>query len=304
MAQDKPVVGLALGSGAARGFAHLGVLQVFEAAGIPIDIIAGTSIGSLVGGLYAHTPDIDETTRKVLHFIRSPHFRRTRLAALRARHDDEGAGWLENVSSLFKKGYTYSTGVWRRSIFAEEDFEHSIAMLMPDVEISDLTLPFAAVATEITEGREFVFREGSLRQAIVASSSIPGLFPPVEVDGRILVDGGSVNPIPVSVARELGAEFVIAIDISTDMETIDEFKRGYNIYLRTLDIARRKLQRVQLDDADVVIHPDVNSIHWADFGKFRKGIALGRAAAQKALPTIQEALRQKSSRFVLFRRSA
>jgi len=143
MVQDRQVVGLALGSGAARGFAHLGVLQVLEASGIPIDIITGTSIGSLIGGLYANSLNIDETTRQILQFVRSPHFRRTRLAALRARHDEEGTGWLENVSSFLKKGYTYSTGVWRKSIFDEEDFKHIIGQIVPDINISDLSLPFA-----------------------------------------------------------------------------------------------------------------------------------------------------------------
>ncbi|MCR4404612.1 MAG: patatin-like phospholipase family protein [Candidatus Acetothermia bacterium] len=179
----RPVVGLALSSGGPRGAAHAGVLRVLEEHGIPIDIIVGTSMGAMVGGAYAAGVPI-------------------------ARVEEE---WLK--TDLLRVAKSFLPTFPLRGWSSGSNILKMLQALLGDVRIEALPIKFAAVATDIDTGNEVVLQEGPLVEAIRASSSIPGLFVPVEHEGRLLVDGGLVNPLPVDVARRLGAEIVIAVDL-------------------------------------------------------------------------------------------
>jgi NTE family protein len=177
----KPVVGLALGGGAARGLAHIGVIKMLEASGIDVDVVAGTSAGSVVGALYASGMDAFAMQQAALML-------------------DEGS--IRDVR-LFSGGLVQGKRL--------QDYVDGLVRERP---LERLKRPFAAVATELETGRRFVFRHGDTGQAVRASCSVPGVFEPVAVGGRHYVDGGLVSPVPVDAARELGADFVIAVDIS------------------------------------------------------------------------------------------
>jgi len=179
----RPLVGLALSSGGARGAAHTGVLKVLEEHGVPIDIIVGTSMGAMVGGVYAAGVSIEKIEEE----------------------------WLKTDIVRVAKSFlpTFPLHGWSSG----STIYRALQNLVGDVRIEELPIKFAAVATDIETGEEIVIQEGLLVDAIRASSSVPGLFVPAEVNGRFLVDGGLVNPLPVDVARRLGAEVVIAVDV-------------------------------------------------------------------------------------------
>jgi NTE family protein len=180
----RPIVGLALSSGGARGAAHVGILKVFKAENVPVDVIVGTSVGAGVGGLYAAGVSIEEIEKI----------------------------WLQTDLKRVLRGYwpTLSKSGWSRG----EEITRSLAKTLGEKRIEALEIPYAAVASDINTGEEIILQEGLLIEAIRASSSIPAIFTPVGWNGRYLVDGGLVNPLPVSVARVLGAQVVIACDVA------------------------------------------------------------------------------------------
>jgi len=262
-------VGLALGSGAARGLAHIGVLNVLEKAGIPIDAIVGTSIGAAVGSLYARL--LDATYIK--DFVQGMGVRQ----------------WARLVDPAVPKS----------GLIKGQHIKNIIRQLMGgDRRFSDLKIPLACVATDIVTGEEVVFKNGSVVDAVRASISIPAIFTLAKLNGRYLVDGGVVDPVPVDVARQLGAEFVIAVnvihDIKNEPEEIAEIgpkEPGiFHVIMQSIYIAAYAMIKSTLAGADVVIEPPVWRIGFGEFYRARDAIALGELAAAEALPQIRAKL--------------
>ncbi len=286
-------VGLALGGGAARGYAHIGVLKALEDYGVPVHIVSGTSIGSLVGGLYSAFSNADAVKKKIAEYIEGDVFQKRRFDFLKERDKVEENGFLLSLSNLVKKGIFYSSSFTRVSFVSEEDYLRDIEAVVGDLRIEDLRLPFASVALDISLGEEVVARKGLLRDAISSSCAIPGMFPPIEVGGKILVDGGWVNTVPIQPAIEMGADFVIGVDVAKDLEDTAEFKRGLNVIFRTNAVTRNKLKELQLKEADVVIRPPVDGIHWADFSQLDQCFQLGYQETMKMILEIRHLLRRK-----------
>ncbi|HXH28584.1 MAG TPA: patatin-like phospholipase family protein [Candidatus Polarisedimenticolia bacterium] len=283
-------VGLALGGGAARGLAHIGILKVLEQESIPIDLIVGTSVGALVGGVYATTRSAAATERRFLDFIFSKQFKRSKFDFLKETREAH-PGLFYNFISLVKKGIFYSFSMAKRSWISAEQFEHNINGVLDDVAIEQTTIPFAAVAADILKGEEVVLRNGSLRRAVSASSAVPGLLPPVALDGRMLIDGGWVTKVPVLPALKLGADLVIAVDVSKDIEDTSGFKNGLNIMVRANAIKAEALKAMQCRFADVLIEPEVGHIHWADFSAVVETVRLGEEATRRKIGSIRRHIR-------------
>lgn len=252
-------IGIALGAGAARGWAHIGVLRALEEAGIRPHVVCGTSIGALVGAAYAdeRLDDLEQwvsglTWKKVMGFFDISF----------------GGGLLKGA---------------RVTSFLRQRF--------PDKDISKLARPFGAVATDLQSGRELWLREGSVSEAVRASLALPGLFRPWLRDGRLLVDGALVNPVPVSLCRALGASFVIAVDLSSPLagpavaNITAEKQRHYNpgvmeIVMSSLQIMSVRITRSRLagEPADVVIMPRLGQFGLLDYHRSSEAIAEGREA--------------------------
>ncbi|MBP6899926.1 MAG: patatin-like phospholipase family protein [Burkholderiaceae bacterium] len=250
-----PRIGLALGGGAARGFAHIGVIQVLEEAGIRPDLVAGTSAGSLVAAMYAAGKPGPELARLALAM-------------------DESA-----ITDWSFPG----RGLIRGEALARYVREQTGGRL-----IEQLPLPLGIVATDLDSGEAVLFRRGDVGAAVRASSAVPAVFQPVKIGAREYVDGGLVSPVPVRFAREMGAQLVLAVDISSPPDgaaTGDAFK----MLLQTFAIMGRSINQWELREADVVLRPALNGVGSADFTARRRAIDAGRAAAQAMLP----ALRQK-----------
>lgn len=252
---QKPAnIALVLGAGAAKGFAHIGVLKVLESNRIPIHMIVGTSAGSFVGSLYSYGFSAFE---------------------------------LQKLSFSLQRDEIVDFTIPDNGFIKGEKLEGYINYMLRNTPIEELRIPFYAVATDIQSGKEVVFGSGNTGTAVRASSSIPGIFMPVKISGNMYVDGGVVSPVPVEAARRLGADIIIAVDISGG---VDSSVPGGTIetILQSVSIMHSKLSALQLSQADVVIKPKVGYIGTADFTKRHEAVLEGEKAANEALPKIQE----------------
>jgi NTE family protein len=286
----EPKICLALGGGAARGLAHLGVLKVFEDAKLRIDMIAGTSLGALIGGLYASRPDARYWTERVDQYLRSFRSRKTRLEFLRRMERPNNAhGFFADMANLIRKGFFWGVTATKPAFISEEEYENFLNPLIPDIDIERTTIPFGCVATDIYNGKRVVFTSGPLRTAVRASCALPGIFPPVRDGGMLLVDGGWVERVPVICARDMGADVVIAVDVSSEMMKFEETS-GLDVVLRADAVTRVFLNGLLLDEADLSVHPKVGDVHWADFSDPGVLIRQGERAALERLVDIRSVI--------------
>jgi len=284
----EPKICLALGGGAARGLAHLGVLKVFEEEKVPIDMIAGTSLGAMMGGLYATKPDASYWMDQVEQFLRSFVSRRTRLEFIRKleQPNNHSHGFFSDMAFLIRKGYFWGVTATQSAFIGEQEYRDLLYPLIPDTLIEQATIPFACVATDIRNGKRVMYTNGPLRTAISASCALPGIFPPVKDNGMLLVDGGWVERVPVLCAWDMGADIVIAVEVSSEVSTFEE-KSGLDIVLRADAVTRIYLNEILVRDADIVIHPAVGDTHWADFSNPKDLFKQGETAALEKLIAVR-----------------
>ncbi len=277
-----------MGGGAARGLAHLGVLKVLEDAKVPIDMIAGTSLGALIGGMYASNPDASYWIGWVDQYLRSFRSRRTRLEFLQKLESpaNNHRGFFSDMAFLLRKGYFWGVTATKAAFIGEKEYQDLIYPLIPDISFEETKIPFSCVATDIRNGKRVMCTSGRLRTAISGSCALPGIFPPVRDNDRVLVDGGWVERVPVLCAQEMGADIVIAVDVSSDVATFED-KSGLDIVLRADAVTRIYLNEILARQADIVIHPAVGTTHWADFSNSRDLIAAGENAALEKLISIR-----------------
>jgi NTE family protein len=285
-------VTLALGGGGARGLAHIGVIETLERAGLPIAAVAGTSAGAVVGGMWAALGSIDAVERRWREFLASgllpAALPDVRLASEVSSRDN----LLLQFARRLKVGATVVLALERRSLVSREELETVIAYLLPDVQIEDLSLPFAAVLTDFASGDPVALRRGPLRRVAVASSAVPGVVPPVMVDAGTFIDGGVVADVPADQARQLGPWPVIAVDVGETIGRDDpEHLKLPRAMMRAGIMTHRALRRRCLEAADLVIAPAVGDIHWSEFARFEEAIAAGRTAATALLPEIGQLVR-------------
>ncbi|MBI1821050.1 MAG: patatin-like phospholipase family protein, partial [Nitrospirae bacterium] len=289
-------IGVVLGGGGTRGFAHLGVLKVLEEEKIPIDLIAGTSFGSLVGGLYAIEPDSGLIKEKILNFLKTPLFKHARLEFLKENFTQvKNTTFINQIKSYFKRGIFYGISLNRGFFISANELQKTLSGLIVDIRIEETKIPFICVAADILTGREVVFSKGPMREAVAASCAIPGIFPPVKIGNMELIDGGWVNRVPIDPALRNGATFTIAIEPSNNLEPSD-LNRGIEIVLRSSDMTRNVLSEIQLRQADVVIRPEIGHIHWAEFHRGLECYLAGETAAKKMVETIKREIRNKRLR--------
>jgi NTE family protein len=271
------------------------VLRALVREGIPIDIITGTSMGAVVGGAYAAMGDIAEIERRVRGLLTSGEFQQMRMSFLRETKSTRGS-LLYSVTNLVRRGIVYGVSTMRPSFVSAEKFARSLGRILPDVEVSTTPIRFAASSVDLETAEEVVLCHGRLREVAAASAAIPGILPPRRLHGRLLIDGGWVDKIPVLPAFRLGADIVIAVDISADLEEPKRYLRGIDVVLRANTIKDSVMNELHRRLADIVIEPAVRKIHWADFESVDFCIAAGDTAATAAVPKIRELLRQERFR--------
>lgn len=256
-----PRLGLALGGGAARGFAHIGVIQELERAGIRPDVVTGTSAGSLVAALYASGMPGAELERVALQM-----------------QEAEITDW--------------SLPILGRGLLRGDALARYVRRTIEGKLIEDMKIPLGVLATDLQSGRGVLFRRGDTATAVRASSAVPGVFSPVRIGDADYVDGGLVAPVPVRQAREMGAELVLAVDISSVPEG-NPASGGLQILLQTFAIMGQSINRHELATANLVVRPALNGVGGADFSARQRAIEAGRQAMRAALPTLVGGLAQR-----------
>jgi NTE family protein len=292
--QRRPRIGLVLGGGGARGAAHVGVLKVIEELRIPVDYVAGTSMGSIVGGLYASGLNAEQIEREILAMNWNDLFQdypSREVRSFRRKRDDQI--YLIKAKPGYNKGKVQLPLAYIRG----QKFDLVLNRLtLPMFEVKDFDLmpiPYRAVATDIETGKEVVLSTGSLAKSIRASMAVPAAFDPVEIDGRLLIDGGLANNVPVSVVRDMGAEVFIVVDVGSGLYDRDEINSALDItgqlanFLFTLNT---EPQLQTLGSRDVLIRPQLGDIGGNSFDRASEAIPIGERAARESI----EALRQYS----------
>ncbi len=299
-----PRIGLALGGGGARGLAHVGVLQALEEYRIPIDFICGTSMGAIIGALYAREPDARAVEARVMDLLKSDVLKGSGIQLTEklekiARNKVIGPP-VEQLVRLYR-AYQYTA---REHLMRDEVIREVLARLFEDQRIEELYLPFAGVAVDLISGERVIFDRGPVRKAVLASASIPGIFPPVRWRGRHLVDGGVLSLVPVNAAYALGADLVIGVDVSPLIDLHPQIDSAAGILARCDDLMARALNAVRLSEADVVLTPVAVEGSWADFDQAESFIRCGYAETVGRIAHIRRTLRFSRTLFrVLGRRS-
>ena len=262
VAKLPPRIGLALGGGAARGFAHVGVIQVLEEAGIRPNLVAGTSAGSLVAAIYA---------------------------------SGKSGVQLQQVAETMEEATIadWTLPIFSRGLLRGDALARYVNTQVGSRLIENMPLPLGIVATDLNSGQDMLFQRGDTGTAVRASSSVPAVFQPVRIAGRDYVDGGLVSPVPVRAARKMGAELVIAVDISSPPD-VNLAGGTLDILLQTFSIMGKSINGFELRDADVVVRPALTGISSADFGARKRSIEAGRQAMLQALPQLRALIAAKS----------
>jgi NTE family protein len=253
-----PKVGLALGSGGARGFAHLGVIKVLKEEGIPIDLIAGSSMGALVASFYGAGLDVDR---------------------------------LYKLSRVFKRKYYLDFTVPKMGFIAGKRVKELIRIFTHGKMIEELDIPIGIVATDLVSGEKVVFKKGPVAEAVRASIAIPGIFVPEKLDGRLFVDGGVVDRIPVSVAKEMGADIVVAVDVS-HVKFNSDITSIFDVIIQSIDIMQMELVANREVASDVMIRPRVEMYDSKAFKNIEEIITIGEEEAKKHIDRIKQCIEQ------------
>ncbi len=251
-------IGLALGGGAARGFAHVGVIAVLEEAGLKPQLVVGTSAGSLVAAIYASGKTSAQLQQTALNM--------------------EEVAITDWMLPLFGRG-----------MFRGDALARYVNELVSGKLIENMAMPLGIVATDLNSGQAVLFQRGDTGAAVRASSAVPAVFVPVKISGREYVDGGLVSPVPVRYARQMGADIVVAVDISSPPEG-NPAGDTLQILLQTFAIMGKSINQYELKEADVVVRPSLAGLKSADFSARQRAIDSGRAAMQAALPALRAKL--------------
>ncbi|MCK4554257.1 patatin-like phospholipase family protein [Candidatus Parcubacteria bacterium] len=260
----QPKIGLALGSGGPKGLAHIGVIKVLKENNIPIDFIAGSSIGAMIGGFYAATKDVKQMEKIAL-----------------------GAGW-RLILSLIDPSL-------RQGLVGGEKVKNFIESHINKIHFQDLKIPLSAVATDLKSGEAIVINKGEVASAIRASISFPLVFKPIEQENKLLADGGLSLPVPVDIVKKMGAELIIAVNLDADYFTNGNNKNinfgFYKIANNSINLLRHHLASSNVRNANIVINPQLGNIHWDKFLDGKDIILAGEKAMKDRLNQLQELIR-------------
>lgn len=292
LSSERPKIGLVLSGGGARGFAHIGVLKVLEENNVPIDFIVGTSMGSIIGGLYAIglTPEeIEQGVQSIAWDKVFNDFAYRNYQTFRRKKDDFDFFNIHRVG-INKNGLQLSPGLieGQQIELALDRLSHSGFHID---NYDQLRIPFRAVATDIETGKPFIIKSGNIARAMRASMSIPGALPPITIDNTLLVDGGIANNIPINIARDMGADIIIAVDVSAPLADKENIKSSVEVTAQLVTIMTRRIADVQLKtlkQQDILIVPGSKEISSSQFEKYPELIKAGKGAAEKKLSDIRK----------------
>jgi NTE family protein len=263
------------------------VIEEVLRSGWVVGRVIGISIGSLAGAMFAFDPQIDVVQQRALDYLLSPEFSGRQQEMLRARPLDDAAPgglftWYHSIVEYLQAHHKLTRAITRRSLLSGALLEEVCDHLLPDADIADAEIPLGVVAVDLQTGEPVVLERGPLRTAVRASASLPGIFPPVPIDGRLLCDLGVVASLPARIARKIEPGPVIAVDVASRLKPVD-CVTALDVLMRMMEIGEWMFRDELRAAADVLIEPDVGDIHWADFSQSASLIRIGREAARDVL---------------------
>jgi NTE family protein len=288
---------LALGGGGARGFAHVGVLEVLHKHKVPINTIVGTSAGAIAGGGYALGNHPRLMRKRVMEFAESPLANHPKLRAL--VDQDQEISWRslgDRLARFMSQGQMVKSLLMEASVMGEGYFKEVVDFFLPKARIEYMKIRFIAAATDMLSGEPVGLAQGDLRKAVLASSSVPGIAPPVVIGERYLADGGVACLVPVELALEHEGARVMAVGVDRDIEKVSPPNQALDAYLRAGDIMLARMGEIMLSQAHLAIRPAVGHIHWLDFTRAEEIMDLGAEATEEAMPRIEELCRRPTWR--------
>lgn len=287
----KPKIGLALGGGGARGLAHIGVLKVLERERFPIHIITGSSVGALIGAMYAQNPNVNFVENKIRNYLNSQDFKKTGLERVIQRKEVEN--FFSQMVTYLKEKIVINLAHSRTSLVSNKRLIKVLGFLLNNLKIENTKIPLGIVASDLISGRDILFSKGNIIDAVAASSSLPGFLPPVQISEYLLLDGCITQPVPVKATYEMGAEVVIAVNVSQNLDCKIEFENIIDIMTRTTQITSFCYNLSQLAKADLIINPNVGHFHWSEFDQINFIIEQGKQAIERILPKIRKLITRR-----------
>ncbi len=270
--RKKSKIALVLGGGGARGIAHLGVLKFLEENGYDFDFIVGTSAGAIFGALYLKTLNIKTTVDEYLTLMEED---KDKSNIFKINNEDK-----RTLLSNLKEKYYTAKALFKKGMFESTNVENSYKKLFKNYDFQDLQKKIYMVSTDLISGKDVVFSKGPLLPALMATSALPGVFPPVEYKDFYLIDGGPTQKLPSIIARALGADKIFAIDVGSKFRKISVHPEGVKIILRSEEIISHRLHKLNKYFADFLLEPDVKKYKWYDFDNFNSLFEAGYREAE------------------------
>jgi NTE family protein len=289
----KKKIGVAMGGGGVRALASIGVLRRLKNLNIKIDCIAGTSMGSIIAGMYAYYRDVDKVEERFRNCLKIAAYKELSdefqdILKNMDNNSKEKNNFTEKFQKYFSQIYFVNKFLAGISVIKKEKIEPVVNYLIPDINIEDLDIKLCCVGVNIIEGETEIMKKGSLRKAVMGSIAIPGIMVPEKWDDKLIIDGGSAKATPVEEVRELGADKVIAIEVMSKIRQKDFFDNGMEIIERSSRITAKELHNLSLKKADIIISPAVKNIFWANFKKLDYCITAGEIAAYDILDIMRK----------------
>ncbi|HDL59853.1 MAG TPA: hypothetical protein ENH14_00175 [candidate division WOR-3 bacterium] len=281
-------IALALGGGGARGLAHIGVLKALKQLKIEFNILVGTSAGGLVTALYALHNDPEKIITAVKSIFSSPEYHELNLKDF---YESGQLGVFEKAIKAFRETKVITKGIISKSIIKEEPLRTLLDKFIPKIRIEELPIKTAYIATDLITGKDVIIRGGNLKDAVLATGAIPGVFAPVEIDGMILVDGGITQRMPAMAAMLMGADIIIGVEVGKDITPKNEYRSAFDIMMRANAITASRLHHFVNQFADIIVKPPVQQIKWYEFERIDEAVELGYETCLEEMNRIRALLK-------------
>ncbi len=291
-------IGIALGCGGARGLAHIGVLKALQKNKIKVDIVAGSSIGAIIGALFSLNPDAYSCEKIVSDFLKREELTKLNCFIVET-NTKENRLIFERSFAFVKDIYLWNLRIIKKWLIDPKPFRRLISDLLRNSNFRDLKIPFICVACDLRTGQVVNLDSGSLVDAVLSSSAIPGIFPPMKFDGRFLIDGGIIEAVPACAARQSGANFVVGVDVSEKIISEDVSNKSIDVFFRAQEIRKYHLNHLKLKNCDFVISPEVEQVNWADFSQGSFCIRKGQEKTEKLISELNKRINQAKFKYLL-----
>ncbi|MDH4262965.1 MAG: patatin-like phospholipase family protein [Spirochaetia bacterium] len=292
-------ISLNLGGGGARGLAHIGVLRALEENEIEFDILIGVSMGALIAANYAYYKSAGKVQNLIANHIESADFKKSLLGTWRPAESDAQSSrsrrLMMKFSRLYKQTEIYGRLFLSTGMLDKDDIIEAVYPIIPNIDFDELNMPFSCIAVNLENGNRRIFNQGSVRTAVLASLSMPLVFPPVEINGNLYTDGGIVDRVGVDSAFDIGVKKIIAVDVSNDFFAKKKIKTALDIMLRSEEISAKYRKNYQLKQAAIIIRPIQDSIHWADYHNYKNIIQAGYESTIEKIKEIKRLVRTQKS---------